>query len=42
MPLLRAALSGQSRGPGVTTIAHLVGKDSTLRRIERTLTEVLG
>jgi glutamyl-tRNA synthetase len=42
MPLLRAALSGQSRGPGVTTIAHLVGKDSTLRRIERTLTEVLA
>lgn len=37
MPLLRAALSGQSRGPGVTTIAHLVGKDSTLRRIERAL-----
>lgn len=42
MPLLRAALSGQSRGPGVTTIAHLVGKDSTLRRIERTLAEVLA
>jgi glutamyl-tRNA synthetase len=42
MPLLRAALSGQSRGPGVTTIAHLVGKDSTLRRIERTLAEVLS
>lgn len=41
MPLLRAALSGQSRGPNVATIAHLVGRDSTLRRIERTLAEVL-
>lgn len=40
MPLLRAALSGQSRGPGVSTIAHLVGQESTLRRIERTLSEV--
>lgn len=37
MPLLRFALSGQSRGPGVNTIAHLVGKESTLRRIERTI-----
>lgn len=37
MPLLRFALSGQSRGPGVTTIAHLVGQDSSVRRIERTL-----
>jgi len=37
MPLLRFALSGQSRGPGVTTIAHLVGRDSTLRRITQTL-----
>ena len=35
MPLLRGALSGQLRGPGVNTIGHLVGKDSTLRRIER-------
>jgi glutamyl-tRNA synthetase len=41
MPLLRAALSGQSRGPGVTTIAHLIGKASTLLRLQRTLTEVL-
>ncbi len=40
MPLLRAALSGQSRGPGVSTIAHLVGQQSTLRRIERALSEV--
>ncbi|GEP45015.1 glutamate--tRNA ligase [Brevifollis gellanilyticus] len=37
MPLLRGALSGQLRGPGVNTIGHLVGKDSTLRRIERAL-----
>lgn len=42
MPLLRFALSGQTRGPGVTTIAHLVGKESTLRRIERTCAEVLA
>jgi glutamyl-tRNA synthetase len=37
MPLLRFALSGQSRGPGVATLAHLVGQESTLRRIERAL-----
>lgn len=37
MPLLRGALSGQLRGPGVNTIGHLVGKDSTLRRIARAL-----
>ena len=37
MPLLRFALSGQSRGPGVSRIAHLIGQESTLRRIERTL-----
>jgi glutamyl-tRNA synthetase len=42
MPLLRFALSGQSRGPGVTTIAHLIGKDSTVARIQRTLLEVLA
>lgn len=42
MPLLRFALSGQSRGPGVTTIAHLVGKASTVRRIERALAEVVS
>jgi glutamyl-tRNA synthetase len=41
MPLLRFALSGQSRGPGVTTIAHLIGRDATLGRIARTLREVL-
>jgi glutamyl-tRNA synthetase len=37
MPLLRAALSGQSRGPGVSTIAHLVGQASCQRRIQRAL-----
>ena len=42
MPLLRFALSGQSRGPGVTTIAHLIGKEKTLTRIKRALAEVLG
>ncbi len=42
MPLLRFALSGQSRGPGVTTIAHLIGKERTLARIQRALGEVLG
>jgi glutamyl/glutaminyl-tRNA synthetase len=33
MPLLRAALSGQHRGPGVTTIAHLIGPARTQSRI---------
>jgi hypothetical protein len=42
MPLLRFALSGQSRGPGVTTIAHLIGREATQKRIVRTLTEVLS
>jgi glutamyl-tRNA synthetase len=42
MPLLRFALSGQSRGPGVTTIAHLIGKEKTLARIQRALLQVLG
>ena len=42
MPLLRFALSGQSRGPGVTTIAHLIGRETTQKRIARTLTEVLS
>jgi glutamyl-tRNA synthetase len=42
MPLLRFALSGQSRGPGVTTIAHLIGKEKTLARIQRALGEVMG
>lgn len=37
MPLLRFALSGQSRGPGVSTIAHLIGRERTLQRIARTL-----
>jgi glutamyl-tRNA synthetase len=41
MPLLRFALSGQSRGPGVTTIAHLIGKEKTLARIQRALGEVI-
>ncbi len=41
MPLMRFSLSGQSRGPGVTTIAHLVGKDRTLARLQRTLDEVV-
>jgi glutamyl-tRNA synthetase len=40
--LLRFALSGQSRGPGVTAIAHLIGKEKTLARIQRALAEVLG
>ena len=42
MPLLRFALSGQSRGPGVTTIAHLIGREATTKRIERVLIEVLA
>lgn len=42
MPLLRFALSGQSRGPGVTTIAHLIGKEKTLARIQRALGEVMS
>ena len=37
MPLLRFALSGQSRGPGVATIIDLLGKDRTVARLERTL-----
>ena len=42
MPLLRFALSGQSRGPGVTTIAHLIGREATLKRIARTLSEAMA
>jgi glutamyl-tRNA synthetase len=42
LPLLRFALSGQARGPGVATIAHLVGQESTGRRIARACAEVLG
>jgi glutamyl-tRNA synthetase len=33
MPLLRAALSGQMRGPSVTTIASLIGRERTLQRL---------
>ncbi|MCB1227826.1 MAG: glutamate--tRNA ligase [Verrucomicrobiales bacterium] len=33
MPLLRGALSGQMRGPGVTTIAFLLGREKTHQRI---------
>jgi glutamyl-tRNA synthetase len=35
MPLLRFALTGQSRGPGVTTILDLLGKAQTLARVQR-------
>lgn len=35
MPLLRFALTGQSRGPGVTTIIELLGKEKCLARIAR-------
>lgn len=37
MPLLRFALSGQSRGPGVTTILDLVGQGGSVARLDRTL-----
>ena len=37
MPLLRFALSGQSRGPGVTTILDLLGKERSVVRLDRTL-----
>lgn len=37
MPLLRFALSGQSRGPGVNTIAHLIGKTKAVSRIAHTV-----
>jgi glutamyl-tRNA synthetase len=40
MPLLRFAISGQSRGPGVTTMLELVGKPSSLARIQRTVASV--
>lgn len=42
MPLMRFSLSGQTRGPGVTTIAHLIGKERTLARVQRTLSEVFA
>ncbi len=35
MPLLRFALTGQSRGPGVTTILDLLGRDQVMTRISR-------
>ncbi|MCB1210111.1 MAG: glutamate--tRNA ligase, partial [Verrucomicrobiales bacterium] len=35
MPLLRGALSGQMRGPGVATMAHLLGKSAVLNRIHQ-------
>lgn len=37
MPLLRFALTGQSRGPGVTAILDLLGKDKSVARIQRTV-----
>lgn len=37
MPLLRFALSGQSRGPGVSTILDLLGPEKSVARLERTL-----
>ena len=37
MPLLRFALSGQSRGPGVATILDLIGQAKSVARIERAL-----
>jgi len=40
MPLLRFALSGQTRGPGVATIAHLIGKERTLGRIQSALAKM--
>lgn len=42
MPLIRFALSGQSRGPGVAVIAYLIGKDKTTARFVRVIDEVLG
>ena len=42
LPLLRFALSGQTRGPNVATIAHLIGQPVTTQRIHRALAEVLG
>jgi glutamyl-tRNA synthetase len=35
---LRAATSGQSVGPGVFELVAILGRDSCLRRIERTIT----
>jgi glutamyl-tRNA synthetase len=42
MPLLRFALTGQARGPGVTTIIDLVGQSRTLGRIGRAVSEVIN
>jgi glutamyl-tRNA synthetase len=37
MPQLRFALTGQARGPGVSTIVDIVGKASSLARLQRTV-----
>jgi glutamyl-tRNA synthetase len=37
MPLLRFALTGQSRGPGVATVLELLGKNKVCARITRAL-----
>jgi hypothetical protein len=37
MPLLRYALSGQSKGPGVATLLDLIGKAQVLARLQRTI-----
>ena len=42
MPLMRIALSGHSRGPGVTTIAHLLGQTRTVTRVRRTVQSLLS
>jgi glutamyl-tRNA synthetase len=42
LPLLRFALSGQTRGPGVTLMAKLLGKERTTARIQRAVGEVCG
>ena len=42
MPLLRFALTGQTRGPGVATIIELLGSARTVARIERTLGVMQG
>ena len=36
--LLRVALTGEARGPGLYEILELLGKESTIRRLDRTLT----
>ena len=42
MPLMRFSLSGQSRGPGVTTIAHLIGQNRAVARLQRAVDEILS